>query len=56
MMSFQLGRPSVLVALGATLGLGAAFTDFLEVEVGLAGEVDMDDNNVESTIQSKHIL
>ena len=69
MMSFQLGRLSALVALvlGAALGLAAAFTfeaDFLEVvletgllvEAGLAGEpdaVDMDDNNVESTVQSK---
>ena len=68
-MSFQVGRPSDLVALvlGAALGLAAAFTfesDFLEVtleaglpvEVGLVGEWDaanMDNNNVESIEQSK---
>lgn len=67
MISFQLGRPSALVALvlGAALGLVASFieADFLGavleaslVEVGLAGEpdaADMDDNNVESTVESK---
>ena len=72
MMSFQLGRPSALVALvlGAALGLAITFTfafDFLEVtleagllvEDGLAGEpdaADMDDNNVESTVYSPNIL
>lgn len=69
-MSFQLGRPSTLVALalGAALGLAAAAfifeSNFLEValeagllvEVVLVGEpdaADMDDNNVESTVQSE---
>jgi hypothetical protein len=73
MMSFQLGRPSALVALvlvlGAALGLAAAFTfeagflevetGFLEVEVGLAREIDaadMDDNNVENTVQVQTYL
>jgi hypothetical protein len=80
MMSFQLGRPSALVALvlvlGAALGLAAVFTfeagflevetgfleaeaGFLEVEVDLAREIDaadMDDNNVESTVQVQTYL
>ena len=67
-MSFQLGRPSALVVLvfGTARGLAVAFTfesNFmgnlevgLLVEAGLAGEpvaADMDDNNVENTVQSK---
>ena len=64
-MSFQLGRPSTLI-LEAALGLAAAFTfesDFLEValEAGLLVEIlagepdaaDIDDNNVEITVESK---
>ena len=68
MMSFQVGRPSGLVALVLEAAVGlAAFTfesDFLEVtlgagllvEVGLVGErdaADMDNNNVETTKHSK---
>ena len=69
-MSFQLGRPPALVtlALGTSLALvAAAFTDFLVVvleagllvEVGLVGEpdtTDMDDNNVEGTVQYTNVL
>jgi hypothetical protein len=56
MMSFQLGRPLTLVTLvlGAALGVAAAVLDTGLLAERPADAADMDDNNVESTVQSKH--